>query len=326
MTPRIRGILLMMAAMVLFTLLDASAKHVTQTLPPPVAVFFRYAVATGLSLLILTRTGGPALLTTGHPYLQVARGLLLMVSTILNFFAIKQLQLAQTAAIFFTIPLWVCALSVPLLGERVGWRRWTAVLVGFLGVLVIMRPGTASFHPAMLLSVGSSICGAAYNIMTRKVGARDRAETSLFYVSFIGAAAAALIQPFVWQTPHGLNLALLAGMGILGTAGHYMLIEAHRLAPASALAPVQLHPDRLDDHRRLPGLRRPARPLDADRRGDRGRLRAGGLRQRAAGNVLTPSGGCAATSPAKAREDSLVPPRLRGGSARRAGVGCYASV
>lgn len=237
MSPRIKGILLMMASMVLFTLLDASAKHVTQTLSPPVAVFFRYTVATALSLLIMMRSGGPSLLTTGHPYLQVVRGLLLMVSTILNFTAIMYLQLAQTAAIFFTIPLWVCALSVPLLGEHVGWKRWTAVLVGFLGVLVIMRPGTTSFHPAMLLSVGSSICGAAYNIITRKVGARDRAETSLFYVSFVGAAAAALLQPFVWQTPHGLNLALLVGMGLLGAAGHYMLIEAHRLAPASALAP-----------------------------------------------------------------------------------------
>ena len=237
MTPRIQGILLMMASMVVFTLLDASAKHVTQSLPPPVAVFFRYFVAGLLSIAVVMRAGGPQLMVTGHPALQIVRGVLLMVSTILNFVAMMHLQLAQTAAIFFTIPLWVCALSVPLLGEHVGWRRWVAVLVGFLGVLVIMRPGSASFHWAMLLSVASSICGAVYNILTRKVGGRDRAETSLFYVSVVGAVAAAAPLPWVWKTPEGLQWPLLVFMGLAGGIGHYMLIQAHRLAPASTLAP-----------------------------------------------------------------------------------------
>jgi drug/metabolite transporter (DMT)-like permease len=237
MTPRIQGILLMMASMVVFTLLDASAKYVTHSLPPAIAVFFRYLVATGLSLAVMMRAGGPALMITRHPALQLLRGLLLMVSTILNFTAIMYLQLAQTAAIFFTIPLWVCALSVPLLGELVGLKRWVAVLVGFAGVLIIMRPGTASFHWAMLLSVASSICGSIYNIVTRKVGGRDRAETSLFYVSFIGALAATAPLPFLWQTPQGLQWPLLVFMGFAGGIGHYMLIQAHRLAPASALAP-----------------------------------------------------------------------------------------
>lgn len=237
MTPQIRGILLMMASMAVFTLLDASAKHVTQTLPPLVAVFFRYVVATFLSLAVIVRAGGPTLFATGHPVLQSIRGLLLMISTVLNFIAIMYLQLAQTAAIFFTIPLWVCALSVPLLGEHVGIRRWAAVAVGFLGVLVIMRPWDASFHWAMLLSLSSSVCGALYNIITRKVGGRDRAETSLFYVSFVGAFAATVPMPFVWQTPQGMEWPLLVFMGLAGGLGHLMLIQAHRLAPASALAP-----------------------------------------------------------------------------------------
>jgi drug/metabolite transporter (DMT)-like permease len=237
MTPRIQGILLMMASMVVFTTLDGAAKYVTQHLPPLVAVFFRYFVASLLSIAILIRSGGPSLLLTGHPVLQAFRGVLLMISTVLNFVAMMHLQLAQTAAIFFTIPLWVCALSVPLLGEHVGLKRWVAVVVGFLGVLVIMRPGTMNFHWAMLLSVASSICGAIYNIVTRKVGSRDRAETSLFYVSFVGALAAAAPLPWVWQTPEGFQWALLVFMGVAGAFGHYMLIQAHRLAPASALAP-----------------------------------------------------------------------------------------
>ena len=237
MSPRITGILLMMASMVFFTLLDATAKHLVQTLPPVVAVFGRYIVALALSLVVIMRTGKPDLMVTGYPYLQVLRGLLLMTSTVLNFIAIMYLQLAQTAAIFFSIPLWVCALSVPILGEKVGLRRWIAVAIGFAGVLVIMRPGTASFHWAMLLSISASFCGSIYNIVTRKVGGRDRAETSLFYVGLVGALAAATPLPFVWKTPQGIQWLLLAWMGIAGTIGHFMLIQAHRLAPASALAP-----------------------------------------------------------------------------------------
>ncbi|MCB1377424.1 MAG: DMT family transporter [Alphaproteobacteria bacterium] len=237
MTPRMTGILLMMASMVVFTLLDASAKYVMHSLPPPVAVFFRYFVAALLSAGVVMKAGGPSLLVTRYPFLQVVRGLLLMVSTVFNFIAMSHLQLAQTAAIFFTIPLWVCALSVPLLGEQVGYRRWIAVTIGFLGVLVIMRPGTGSFHWAMLFSIAASICGATYNIVTRKVSGGDRAETSLFYVSVIGATAASFPLPWTWQLPQGIAWPLLIFMGLAGGIGHYMLIQAHRLAPASVLAP-----------------------------------------------------------------------------------------
>lgn len=237
MSPRMTGIALMTASMVVFTSLDSAAKHVMHDLSPAVAVFGRYAVAFLISVAVLLRAGGPAMLITGHPALQGLRGVLLMLSTILNFMAMRHLQLAQTAAIFFTIPLWVCALSVPILGEHVGWRRWAAVITGFLGVLIIMRPGSDSFHWAMLLSIGSSFCGAVYNIVTRKVGARDRAETSLFYVSFVGALAAAAPLPMLWQMPHGTQWGFLIFMGVAGTAGHFMLIQAHRLAPASVLAP-----------------------------------------------------------------------------------------
>ena len=237
MTPRVQGILLMAASMAFFALLDGMAKHVMLHLPAFVAVFFRYLLALALTLVIVWRAGGLSLLATGHPLLQALRGLMLVSSTWLNFFAISYLQLAQTAAISFTIPLWVCALSVPLLGEAVGLRRWIAVLVGFLGVLVIMRPGTEDFHPAMLLSVMAAICGALYNIATRKVGGRDRAETSLFYVGFVGSLGAALPLPWHWQMPEGTQWLFLVGMGLCGGIGHFMLIQAHRLAPAAALSP-----------------------------------------------------------------------------------------
>ena len=109
--------------------------------------------------------------------------------------------------------------------------------VGFAGVLVIMRPGSNSFHWAMLLSITASFCGAIYNIVTRKVGGRDRAETSLFYVGLVGALAAAVPLPILWKTPEGMQWLMLGFMGVAGTIGHFMLIQAHRLAPASTLAP-----------------------------------------------------------------------------------------
>lgn len=237
MSSRLKAILLVMGAMAAFTVLDSSAKFAAQSLPVLVGVFFRYFIGFLLAAFVVWRAGGITLLRTRHPWLQVARGLLLLGSTACNFTAISHLQLAQTAAINFTLPLWVCALSVPLLGEHVGLRRWLAVLVGFLGVLVIMRPGSMEFHWAMMVSLLSALLGALYNITTRKVGGADSTETSLFYVGLVGALGASLPLPQVWQMPMGWQWLPLVLMGLAGTAGHSMLIKAHRLAPASAIAP-----------------------------------------------------------------------------------------
>jgi drug/metabolite transporter (DMT)-like permease len=237
MNTRVQGILLMAVAVLIFAILDGLAKYVMQTLPPPVAVFFRYLIALVLAMILIERTGRPAIIISRHIGLQFIRGLTLLASTVLNFIAITYLQLAQTAAISFTIPLWVCALSVPLLGEKVGIRRWIAVIIGFLGVLVIMRPGTMSFHWAMFLSIGAAFCGSIYNLATRKVGGRDRAETSLFYVGLFGSLGAVLPLPWSWQMPACVEWLLLLGMGLAGGIGHFLLIQAHRLAPASTLAP-----------------------------------------------------------------------------------------
>jgi drug/metabolite transporter (DMT)-like permease len=237
MTKELRGILFMCLAMLLFTGLDTAAKLVTRELAPWVAVFFRYAVALILGAAILLARRGVNGVKTRHPGLQTTRGLLLMGSTICNFMAMQHLQLAQTAAIFFTIPLLVSALSVPLLGEHVGWRRWLAVMVGFLGVIVIMRPGTQGFHWAMFFSLAAALQGALYNIATRKVGGQDSAETSLFLVALVGSLFSLAPAALDWTLPQGWQWLLLFSMGIFGTIGHFLLIEGHRLAPASRLAP-----------------------------------------------------------------------------------------
>ena len=234
---RLVGIGLMVAAFATFAMLDATAKYLTASLGVGLIVFARYAFSLVFVAIWLWQQGGAALLVTGHRGLHVVRGLLLVVSTGANFVAVSHLQLAQTSSIMFSNPLWVCALSPMLLGERVGPRRWLAVIIGFIGVLIIIRPGTLNFHWAMLLSLTAALCTALYQVATRKVGADDRAITSLFYVSLVGSFAAAPVAPVGWIMPDVAQWGLLALMGFYGMFGHYMLIQAHRMAPAPVLAP-----------------------------------------------------------------------------------------
>jgi drug/metabolite transporter (DMT)-like permease len=233
----VSGILLMIAAVSTFAMLDATAKYTVESLSTAMVVCFRYGIASAYVALLVWRMGGARLLVTGHRKLHAMRGLLLLGATGFNFLALNYIQLAQTSAITFSNPLIVCVLSPWLLGERVGLRRWMAVIVGFIGVLVIIRPGTASFHWAMAASLLSALCGALYQIATRHVGLRDQALTSLFYVTLTGALGAVPLALVDWQTPEIWQWGLLGLAAVFGTVGHFMLTEAHRRAPASLLAP-----------------------------------------------------------------------------------------
>ena len=127
---------------------------------------------------------------------------------------------------------------VPLLGEHVGWRRWTAIVIGFCGVLVVARPGLGGLHPAALLSLGGTVCYAVYVISTRVLSRTDSNETTQFYTNLVGAVGMTAFLPFVWSPPDSLLTGgLMVLIGALGGGGHYLLIRAHRLAPASTLAP-----------------------------------------------------------------------------------------
>jgi drug/metabolite transporter (DMT)-like permease len=233
----VSGIVLMIAAVATFAMLDATAKYTVKSLSTAMVVCFRYAIASAYVSLLVWRMGGARLLVTSHRRLHALRGLLLLGATVFNFLALNYIQLAQTSAISFSNPLFVCVLSPWLLGERVGLRRWMAVIVGFIGVLIITRPGTAAFHWAMAASVLSALCGALYQIATRHVGLRDQALTSLFYVTVTGALGAVPLAVIGWQTPELWQWGLLGLAAIFGTLGHFMLTEAHRRAPASLLAP-----------------------------------------------------------------------------------------
>ncbi len=235
---RLTGIALMCCAVASFSCLDATGKYLNHHMDTLQVVWARYFFAFVLTLVFANPVITPGLTSTKRPILQIGRSALLLLSTIINLFALRWLQLDEALSILFSTPFMVAALCVPLLGETVGWRRWAAIIVGFFGVLVVARPGLGGMHPAALLSFGSAVCYALYAISTRLLSRTDSSDTTQFYTSLVGAVAMTVVLPFVWSMPESWFIAgLMVLIGALGGGGHYLLIRAHRLAPASALAP-----------------------------------------------------------------------------------------
>jgi drug/metabolite transporter (DMT)-like permease len=235
---RLTGIALMCGAVACFACLDATAKFLSPHMPTMQIVWARYVSAFLLALVWINPVKQPRLMVTSRPVLQIARSLLLLGSTVLNFFAVRYLQLDEALSIMFSTPFLVAILAGPLLGERLDWKRWSAIGVGFSGVLLVTRPGLGGIHPAALLSLGGALCYAFYGIMTRALSRTDSNKTTLFYSNLIGALIMLPVLPFIWTAPDSsLLITLMVVMGALASLGHYLLISAHRLAPASVLSP-----------------------------------------------------------------------------------------
>ena len=228
--------MMVLLAMLIFVTTDAVAKYLTGSLTTQQIVCIRYASITLILLPVLLRQTSGALRTT-KPMLHVLRGLLLMLSSLLFVFALEDLPLELCTAIGFVSPLYVTALSIPLLGEKVGVRRWSAVLVGFGGVLVILRPGGAAFQLAMLLPMFSSLCWALGLIITRQMRGNERPLAILFYSSLVGCLASIPLMLPLWRTPTDFEWALLIGLGVFNAVGQYLIIRAFTMASASLLAP-----------------------------------------------------------------------------------------
>ncbi len=228
----------MCGAVALFACLDATAKYLNTQMDSLEIAWARYTSAFVLTLIVsnpITHTG---LLRTRSLKLQLIRSVLLVASTALNFLALRWLQLDEALSIIFTFPFIVAIISGPMLGEWIGWRRWSAIGFGFAGVLLITRPGLGGMHPAAFFSLAATICYGFYAVITRIVSRVDSNQTSLFYANFIGALVMLPVIPFVWQPPANWLIALMLAMiGVLGSAGHYFLIAGHKLAPASVLSP-----------------------------------------------------------------------------------------
>ena len=238
MTQTTRGILLFCANVFFGTMVDAPAKLLQHNgVPIFTVVFLRYAIAlVALICLLLWRRQWP--LRSQNIRVNLLRGALLTSSTFANFYAVGHLPLALVVSINFAAPLISCALAPVLLGEYVGPRRWAAVAVGFCGMLIIVRPGTESFQPAMLFSLFNAMVMALYQIFTRKAGFRDTPETGLLWVFAVGLVVSGAMLPQGFAPPAlGWLWAVALIMGTCGLIAHLVISHALRLAPASLLAP-----------------------------------------------------------------------------------------
>jgi drug/metabolite transporter (DMT)-like permease len=235
---RLIGIGLVSLCYLLFSLLDGSAKWLVGGMPVIMVVWLRFATHAVFAGIVLFPVKGAALVRTTHLRWHMLRALMFIAMTGINFWALQYLQLTVTASIFFSVPIMIALASAALLGEKLDAGRWLAIVAGFAGVLVIVRPWGADFHPAMLAAVVNAILYAAFLMMTRRLAAYDSPET-IQYLPAVGAAIG--LAPFAlasWESPSGwLEWTVACLLGMLGGCGHYLLALAHRYAPSSVIAP-----------------------------------------------------------------------------------------
>ncbi|SCM67307.1 DMT family transporter [Donghicola eburneus] len=232
------GITLMTIGVASLCVSDAMAKTLTQHYAPIQIMFLRNLIALPFAILIAWRMGGAGALRSRTPMAHLLRGILWIGATVLFFTSIRYLGLAEATALIFVAPLFITAISAVFLKEQVGWRRWSAVLVGFAGVLVIVRPGTAAFELVMLLPVATAFVYALLMLSARFVDSAESVWTLLLYLTGAGVVLSAGIVPFFWQAVRAEDLWLFAGIALFGTAGMTLMTQAFRLAPAAVVAPL----------------------------------------------------------------------------------------
>ena len=240
LNPALVGMLTMCVAMSGIGLVDATAKQVALSYNG-IQVAWGYFAGMFLSLAIYAAISGQrwsAIIATRALSLQLARAVLIVASLACLFYSFTYLPLADATVVSFTAPLFIASLAGPLLGERVGWQRWAAVVAGLVGAVVVIRPGSSLFQWAAVLPLVGALFFGLFSIVTRKIGTTDRALTSLFYTSFGACALLSFAVPFVWRTPtlNAWLLFLLAGA--LGLGSHLLIVRAMQLAHASAVAPL----------------------------------------------------------------------------------------
>ena len=236
---RAKAIGLVVVAVTMFSCLDGTAKYLVsvEQLPINQIVWMRFVGQFLFIVLAVGLVSIPRLLRTRKLKHQIARSVLMLLATLFNILALRHLRLDQTTTIMFLAPLTVALIAGPVLGEWVGWRRLVAILVGFTGILVAIRPGVAEFHPAFLLSFGCMLCYACFILITRYLAAYDTSEVTLFYSMVVGTIAIAPLAMVDWVWPTVSGWCLLLSLGVWAGIGHYVFIVAHRWAPASMLAP-----------------------------------------------------------------------------------------
>lgn len=219
--------------------MDAVVKYLSVSLAITQIAWVRFVVQ-GAALAMIAMIAHPAttrrILVTRRPMLQAFRAICILGSTLAFFAAIRHISLAQANAIAFAAPFMITAMSAFILGERVGWRRWAAVAVGFIGVVIVIRPGVEAFHWALALPLVMAVLSAAYHVTTPILARTENPANSLYYAAGLGIVVLGFVMPTVWITPSGLEAALLGAVGLLGVLGHFLLILGFRAAQASLLS------------------------------------------------------------------------------------------
>ncbi len=237
---RLKAIGLMIAAVTVFSFLDATAKYLTTVakLPFTEILWVRFLGQFVVILMVLGLVSVPRLLRSAKPWHQLFRSCLLLASTAFNFLALRHLRLDQTLSIQFLAPLMVALLAGPFLGEWVGWRRLVAIVVGFCGILIIVRPGYETVSIGMIYAFLCALGYTGFSLITRYVANRDPPDVTLFYSLLVGTICVApfAIADWVWPADR-LTLVLMLSIGVWGAIGHYLFIVAYQLAPASTIAP-----------------------------------------------------------------------------------------
>jgi drug/metabolite transporter (DMT)-like permease len=232
-----RGIALYLAAILTFACLDTLAKHMTRDYHVMQIAWGRYVFSAAFLVVLVPRHGLWQPLRSARPWFQVMRALLLALVSLMFFLSVSFLPLADVTAIGFVAPLILTGLAHFVLKEKVGVRRWAAICVGFAGVLVIIRPGLDVVHWAAFVALAMATSNAIYHLATRMLAGVDSAQTTIFYTGIVGAIGFSLFVPFFWTPPGLAGWLGMVALGLFGSLGHYLLIQAYALAPASLLAP-----------------------------------------------------------------------------------------
>ena len=231
------AIALMLTAMFAFAAMDGVSKILAQSLPIAQILWVRYIFYTAFVAIMLRRPGLRVTLRSRQPWLQLGRALLIIVENAVFVLAFTLMPLADMHAIAAASPLIVVALSVPLLGEKVGMRRWLAVLAGFVGVLIIVRPGFQTLDWRFAVAITGTVLWAVYQILVRMCARTDSSDTTWAWTAVVGLIATSTIGPFVWVWPDAKGWILLLAIALLGTLSHLALIKALGYAEAGALQP-----------------------------------------------------------------------------------------
>lgn len=232
------GVLLLIAATACFATLDTGTKYISNTVPLAMLIWVRYACQALFSGFVLLPRQGGLPFATRHPVLQVVRALFLLLSSALAFVSLMHIPVGEFTAIVMISPLLITLLSAIALKEKVSILRWLLVVGGFVGALIVIRPGTDAFEWAMLLPLALVVSNAAFMTLTSKLSKTDAAGTTHFITGCVGVIVATFLLPFFWKDIGGV--AMWAGLVLLGafaTVGHYLMIVAYSRAPASTLTP-----------------------------------------------------------------------------------------